>query len=193
MHSYLSYFQFKVWLHHFIVNWKAPISVCTASQLWDKLDWLHVWNSFTQRVINPFNSSVTSSQNSSMSAALPLSLSFSAVPPFHMHARRGKNIAATFLSVIFEKLLPVWHHGTPTSHSPLSPWPCVLFICGRSSPFIGRSGFPIGGSQWLVSGALTDTGGQRKVSARHCPGARAVALKAYRLPTEVLFHAFDLV
>lgn len=46
-------------------------------------------------------------------------------------------------------------------------------------------------------GALTDTGGQRKVSTRHrpqhCPGACALALKAYRLPTEVLFHAFDLV
>lgn len=109
--------------------------------------------------------------------------------------RKKKKKEATFWSVIFEKLLPAWHRAAPTSHSPLSLWLYALFICGRSSPFIGRSGFP--GSQRLVSGALTDTGGQRKVSTRHrpqhCPGARALALKAYRLPTEVLFHAFDLV
>lgn len=195
MHSYLSYSQFKVWLHHFIVNWKAPIANAPPPN--SGISWMD----FMYGTVPHIESSTLLIQVWHRLKIAPCwprrPLSLSAVPPFHTHARRGKNIAATFWSVIFEKWLPAWHRGAPTSHGALSPWPCVLFICGRSSPFIGRSGFPVSGSQRLVSGALTDTGGQRKVSARHrprhCPGARAVALKAYRLPTEVLFHAFDLV
>lgn len=41
--------------------------------------------------------------------------------PFHMHARRGKNIAATFWSVIFEKWLPAWHRAAPRPH-PSAPY-----------------------------------------------------------------------
>lgn len=87
-----------------------------------------------------FHPSVTTSQSSSLSASCY----------FHTHTQKQKKknkkeeeIAATFWSVIFEKWLPAWHRAAPTSHSPLSLWPCVLFICDRSSPFIGCSGFPV--------------------------------------------------